>query len=197
MGKKGDQTRQKILDLAAELINQKGISAMSIADLMVGTNLTKGGIYRHFSSKDAIVAEVVDQYVNSLTTRIGAALDQQDQPKLRLAALIDALASVAWDPVVRGGCLLMTVAASSPEPENRQLKSKILMAFGQMRSLVSDEIALAKERRQLPDDFDGEQFASVALSAIEGAIFVSEAEQDPKHARYISKFLKQALALDQ
>jgi AcrR family transcriptional regulator len=57
---KGDQTREKIIAKAAELFNQRGLEGTSMADLMEATGLEKGGIYRHFPSKEAVAAEAFD-----------------------------------------------------------------------------------------------------------------------------------------
>ena len=51
---KGEQTRRKIVAAAAPIFNQHGYEGSSLADLMEATGLKKGGIYRHFSSKEEL-----------------------------------------------------------------------------------------------------------------------------------------------
>src|ERR1700756_2896250 len=55
---KGEQTRQAIIEKAAPLFNQRGFEGCSLADIMQATGLEKGGVYRHFSSKEELAAEV-------------------------------------------------------------------------------------------------------------------------------------------
>src|SRR6266481_3270397 len=57
---KGEQTRREIVQKAAPLFNQKGYQGTSLSDLMDATGLQKGGIYRHFSSKEDLAAEAFD-----------------------------------------------------------------------------------------------------------------------------------------
>ena len=57
---KGEQTRQKIVQAAAPIFNQSGYDGSSLNDLMVATGLQKGGIYRHFASKEELAAEAFD-----------------------------------------------------------------------------------------------------------------------------------------
>src|ERR1700724_3921424 len=57
---KGEQTRRKIVAAAAPIFNQQGYEGSSLADLMAATGLKKGGIYRHFSSKEELAAEAFD-----------------------------------------------------------------------------------------------------------------------------------------
>ena len=54
MYKKGFTTRQKIIDETLQLFSVKGYYNTSLRDIMEAVNLTKGGLYGHFESKDAI-----------------------------------------------------------------------------------------------------------------------------------------------
>src|ERR1700720_218337 len=57
---KGEQTRRDIVQKSAPLFNQKGYEGTSLSDLMEATGLQKGGIYRHFSSKEELATESFD-----------------------------------------------------------------------------------------------------------------------------------------
>ena len=57
---KGGKTRERIVAKAAELFNQRGLEGTSMADLMEATGREKGGIYRHFPTKEAVAAEAFD-----------------------------------------------------------------------------------------------------------------------------------------
>jgi len=51
---------QEIIRKAAPIFNQRGYDGAALSDLMKATGLEKGGIYRHFSSKEALAAEAFD-----------------------------------------------------------------------------------------------------------------------------------------
>ena len=53
------KTRQRIVEVAAEAIRTKGIDATGVAEVMAAAGLTHGGFYRHFDSKEALVAEAL------------------------------------------------------------------------------------------------------------------------------------------
>jgi len=57
---KGEQTRRKIVEAAAPIFNQHGYEGSSLNALMEATGLKKGGIYRHFASKEELAAEAFD-----------------------------------------------------------------------------------------------------------------------------------------
>ena len=51
------ENRQGILDAAARLYRERGITGVGVADITRDAGLTHGGLYRHFESKDALVRE--------------------------------------------------------------------------------------------------------------------------------------------
>jgi len=48
---------EEIVSAASQMLRERGIEGTSVADLMQAVGLTHGGFYRHFESKDALVAE--------------------------------------------------------------------------------------------------------------------------------------------
>jgi TetR/AcrR family transcriptional repressor of nem operon len=54
------ETRRRIVEKASQLFRGRGIDAVSVADIMGALGLTVGGFYRHFESKEALVAEAID-----------------------------------------------------------------------------------------------------------------------------------------
>ena len=58
--RKGEETRQEIIRRAAPIFNRKGYSGAALSDLMRATGLEKGGIYRHFESKEELAGDAFD-----------------------------------------------------------------------------------------------------------------------------------------
>lgn len=56
-------TREKILESARRLFNEKGFSEVSIDEVMENAGLTRGGFYRHFREKDELYAEAVRRFL--------------------------------------------------------------------------------------------------------------------------------------
>jgi TetR/AcrR family transcriptional repressor of nem operon len=53
------ESRQRILSEAARLYRQKGFDGVGVADIMEAAGMTHGGFYRHFPSKEALIAEAM------------------------------------------------------------------------------------------------------------------------------------------
>src|SRR5467141_5158069 len=71
------KTRERIVTAAAAEFRQHGIVATGLADLMKAAGLTHGGFYRHFDSKDQLVAEASASGAAALARRMTAALEGQ------------------------------------------------------------------------------------------------------------------------
>ena len=56
-------SKELILKTAYGLFLKKGYQSVSIKDIMEASNLSKGGIYHHFESKEGILFAVLDQYL--------------------------------------------------------------------------------------------------------------------------------------
>jgi TetR/AcrR family transcriptional repressor of nem operon len=54
---KAAEHRERIIDAAGALFREKGFDGIGVADIMKAANLTHGGFYGHFASKDDLVAQ--------------------------------------------------------------------------------------------------------------------------------------------
>ncbi|MBB3223432.1 TetR/AcrR family transcriptional regulator [Pseudoduganella umbonata] len=67
-------TRERIVDAASATFRRQGIAATGLADLMAGAGLTHGGFYKHFASKEQVVAEAGARAIEQTSEAIGAAI---------------------------------------------------------------------------------------------------------------------------
>lgn len=59
MPAKGETTKKMIIDTAADLFSKKGFKDVSMTDICDATDLSRGGLYRHFSSTSEIFAMLI------------------------------------------------------------------------------------------------------------------------------------------
>lgn len=90
-------TRERIVSEALRLFAERGYAATSVAEIEAASGLSPGagGLYRHFRSKEEVLAAAVREHITRTSTQISAtfqaAADLQEQPlveRLRLAATI-------------------------------------------------------------------------------------------------------------
>jgi len=58
---RSEATRRKIIDSAVELINEIGYPASGLADIIERAELTKGALYYHFDSKEAVATAIIEE----------------------------------------------------------------------------------------------------------------------------------------
>jgi AcrR family transcriptional regulator len=81
--------RQQILDTAAELFAARGFHGVSVADLGAACGISGPALYKHFASKEAILAEMLVSISEELLAVGLERVEQADGPADALAALVD------------------------------------------------------------------------------------------------------------
>lgn len=71
-GNKGERTRARVKTALCELLARKSFAAITISDICRTADITVGGFYFHFANQDALLNEVMWEYVDEL----GAALER-------------------------------------------------------------------------------------------------------------------------
>jgi TetR/AcrR family transcriptional repressor of nem operon len=83
--------REQILDSAAQVLVAKGLTAMTVADVVAGAGIAKGTFYLYFNSKEELVAALRARYTESLITRAEAVLTGPGTHAERLDELLAAM----------------------------------------------------------------------------------------------------------
>lgn len=83
------ERRRLILDRSAEIFARKGISATTIREIGDAVGVYSGALYHYFPSKEAIVTELIREYIEDLAARCRAVLARELPPVVRLEALAE------------------------------------------------------------------------------------------------------------
>ncbi|WP_308257279.1 TetR/AcrR family transcriptional regulator [Pseudonocardia lacus] len=84
------QRRAVILDSAARLFARKGFAATTVREIADSVGVLSGSLYHHFPSKDAIVDEVVDGYLDDLLAAYRDVLRRDPPPREMVRQLVAA-----------------------------------------------------------------------------------------------------------
>ncbi|NER27307.1 MAG: TetR/AcrR family transcriptional regulator [Symploca sp. SIO1C4] len=82
---KSTDTRTQILDTAQELIQKLGVNAMSYADISEAVGIRKASIHYHFSTKDDLVAALLDRYNPDFLRLVDAIIASPESPETKLS----------------------------------------------------------------------------------------------------------------
>ncbi|MEZ0113736.1 AcrR family transcriptional regulator [Catenulispora sp. EB89] len=159
--------RADILDAARQLFGTKGYTVTSIADLADALGVTKGALYYHFKSKEAILSALVAEPAAEIAAIAEDAAGRT--PQELLTALIDLQAkhpaaymalqsgdasvlqehSQRHDFVGKTELIILAVAGRDPSPV-RVIRARMAVAAvkeGTMAALVAGQGELADDMR--------------------------------------------------
>ena len=141
--RKGEQTRREIIRKAAPIFNQRGYEGAALSHLMRATGLEKGGIYRHFESKQQLAAEAFDYaWRETLNARIHD-LDTISNTVDRLKQLVANF--VERRGIIPGGCPLLNTAIDTDDG-NSVLRERARKALRGWRSYLISTISAESNR---------------------------------------------------
>src|SRR5258705_11992763 len=104
---KGERTRDRILAPVAPVFNQRGYAGTSLQDVMNASGLKKGGVYRHFESKDELALAAFEHSLSMQAALVRDAVNSATTAEGRLTALERPLARNGDDPAVAAACPLL------------------------------------------------------------------------------------------
>jgi TetR/AcrR family transcriptional regulator, transcriptional repressor for nem operon len=192
MVRSGEETRENIIRKAAALFNQHGFAGSLMSDIMAATGLQKGGIYRHFESKEQLAVEALDYAVELMGRRFADALEGKTHALDRLNAIVTVFAALADDPPVPGGCPVMNAGIENDDG-NPLLRQHAREAMDGLRALVVRVAERGRERGEVRAGVDAQVLASVLISTLEGAVMMSKLYGDGVHVARAAAHLRQHL----
>jgi TetR/AcrR family transcriptional repressor of nem operon len=178
------ETRRRIIQTAAAEFRANGISATGLNDVMSAAGLTHGGFYRHFDSKDQLVAEACSAGMESVVEETQAAAEQRDGREA-LEAIVESYLSTEHRDNCAEACPLI------------RLGSELARADDETRDAATDgflklvDLIAGQYRRTKPEIARGK--ALFALSAMIGAVTMSRIVRDPALSEEILQQTKKRL----
>jgi TetR/AcrR family transcriptional repressor of nem operon len=174
--RKGQQTRREIIRKAAPIFNQKGFEGAALSDLMEATGLEKGGIYRHFKSKEQLAAEAFDYAWKT-------AVDCRLEGTAEITNTVDRLKQVVRNfrerrgGLVAGGCPLLNTAIDTDDG-NPRLRAKARRALDAWLMRLQGVLEEGKARGEVRPEADVEQISTLIVSGLEGSLMLSRLQKD-------------------
>lgn len=101
------RSRERILEVASERLRGEGIDGPGVADIMRAAGLTHGGFYKHFGSRDELVAEALSSALDAQTAATMAGLTDVDDP---MGTFVASYASTEHCEHPESGCGIAAVA---------------------------------------------------------------------------------------
>jgi TetR/AcrR family transcriptional regulator, transcriptional repressor for nem operon len=174
--RRGEATRARIVDAAAELIFQQGVAGTTIEEVRDGAQVSSSQLYHYFDDKPALVRAVIERQAER-------AIGTQDQFDL---SSLDGLRE--WRDFVvdharlkggRGGCPIGSLgsALAETEPEARAM---VAASFKRWEASIMAGLLRMHALGRLRPEADSRQLALALLAALEGGLLLAQIQRDPE-----------------
>jgi TetR/AcrR family transcriptional regulator, transcriptional repressor for nem operon len=191
--RKGEQTRQEIIRKVAPIFSQKGYDGAALSDLMRATGLEKGGIYRHFESKQELAEQAFDHAWK-------LALDTRFQGTEGIPNSVDRLKQIIRNfrdrrsGLVPGGCPLLNTAIDSDDG-NPRLRAKARRALGWWLDRLESIAKEGQRRNEIRSDVDSATRATLIAMTLEGSLMVGRLQRNEEPVEVGCRHLEEYLEL--
>src|SRR5215469_5840079 len=174
------RTRERLLQAAFREVYKMGFQSAGIDAILAATNVTKGALYHHFESKEALGYAIIEEIVATFPRDRWLLPLQRNKDKDPIDALIGIVRAIPARPRdVKGGCPLVNLAQemSQLDEQFRKRLEKIFRAW-------QEGIAMALRRGQsqgtVRRDLVPEETASFLITMVEGYEVLAKNAQDAK-----------------
>ena len=161
-------TRRKIIDAAVELFNDVGYSNAGLGDIVEHAGMTKGALYHHFSSKEALAVAIIDE-ASSILLNTFHGISRSSAPALEsmIHGVLVVVELANTDKLVRMGALLMRIFAKFSEAST--------LSYGLWVAEMGAQAQRAQAEGDLSDEIDAQQAGEFIVSAMLGTELISNA----------------------
>jgi TetR/AcrR family transcriptional repressor of nem operon len=156
-------SHERIVEVAAARIRESGTEQPGVAEIMRAAGLTHGGFYKHFGSRDELIAEAVERALTDSESRVTELAAGAEDP---LAAFADAYVSAAHRDDPASGCGVVALGTDMPRvggPAQEAYRVQVERYLAHLQPLLGG------------DDDDARRRATVTLSAMVGAVMIARA----------------------
>ena len=190
--RKGEETRQEIIRKAAPIFNQRGYEGAALSDLMHATGLEKGGIYRHFESKQQLASAAFDY---AWTKAVDARLEGTQE----IPNSVDRLKQIVRNfrdrraGLVPGGCPLLNTAIDSDDG-NILLRDKARSALNAWLDRLATIAKEGQKRDEIRAQINAAKLATLIVSTLEGSLMLNRLQRSDEPldvaCRYLEHYLE-------
>jgi AcrR family transcriptional regulator len=173
-----ERTRERLLQAAFQEVHRSGFQSASIDTILAATNVTKGALYYHFDSKEALGYAVVEEKIAKLTR------DRWLRPMLSDGEAIDILIGVvrripSRPQDVRAGCPLLLLAQEM-SPLDEQFRKRLERIFLDWQEGIAALLRKGKSQGTVRRDLNPDEAASFLIATVEGYATLAKNAQDAK-----------------
>ena len=173
-----ERTRERLLQAGFQEVYRSGFQGAGVDSILAATNVTKGALYYHFGSKEALGYAIVEEIIAKLVR------DRWLRPMLGNEQPIDILIGIVRrTPVrpeeVRSGCPLLNLAQEM-SPLDEQFRKRLERIFQAWQEGVATLLRKGQSQGTVRRDLNPDEMDSFLIAMVEGYVSLAKNAQDVK-----------------
>ncbi|OBG29097.1 hypothetical protein A5672_03435 [Mycobacterium alsense] len=180
---RAETTRQKILDAAIDVFSEVGYAAAGLGEVIQRAGMTKGALYHHFDSKEALATTIIEQGT-SLTRDAFRRVCESSSPAL--------------ENMIHGVFIMADLLVSDRAVSTAEQLTRLLAGFNDAASRVwpdrlqamITQADLASAEGDLREGLDSYVVSEAILGAVFGANLFSDAAGGSDHLMRLTRSLE-------
>ena len=175
-----ERTRERLLQAGYREVYRSGFQSASIDTILATANVTKGALYHHFESKEALGHAIIEEVVATLPRDRWILPLERSTDKDAIDALIDVVRAIPTRPRdIKGGCPLVNLAQEM-SPLDEQFRKRLQKIFHAWQQAVAMVLRRGQSQRTVRRDLVPEEAASFLIALVEGYEVLAKNSQDVK-----------------
>lgn len=169
---RGAETRLRILRVATDLFHKQGARATSPDEIIEASRTGKGQFYHYFKSKEGLIHEVLQAYLEEIktqTSRVNYEIDSWRDLEKWFAAQVE----LQKDYEMTRGCPFGTLGNEVTE-NDELIRQDLSLIFEVIRSKLAAFFLREKAKGKLAKQADAERMADFCIAAIQGAMLMGK-----------------------
>ena len=173
-----ERTRELLLQAAFREVYRSGFQSASLDAILAAAGVTKGALYYHFDSKEALGYAIVEEVI--ATDLRGKWLRPLLKGKDPIDALIGIVQGESVRPEdVRGGCPLNNLAQEM-SPLDEGFRKRLAMVFHAWQEGVAAALHEGQTQGRVRRDAEPSEAAGLLIAMLEGYVSLAKNAQDAK-----------------
>jgi AcrR family transcriptional regulator len=157
--RRGNRTRESILQAAADLASVEGLEGLTIGRLATELGMSKSGLFAHFGSKEELQLATIDAARRRFVEHVVKPSRGLPRGRARVEALMTAWLEYYRGEVFKGGCFFNTVKAEFDSRSTGAVRDVVMQDAREFIDFLTREIAKAQEAGDLDPAIEAEQLA--------------------------------------
>lgn len=175
-----ERTREHLLQAAFREVYRYGFQSAGIDAILAATNVTKGALYYHFESKEALGYAIIEEIIAKITCDRWMLPLQQSKHKDPIHALIGIVQALPHRPRdVKRGCPLVNLAQEMSQLDE-QFRKRLERIFHALQECIAKALRRGQSQGTVRRDLVPKETASFLIAMVEGHQVLAKNAQDAK-----------------